>query len=156
MWGSFSTRMTDRGLLIMLVAIFVYGTCQLHKNKPNPSLPTSLYKKSISLPCTAENMSPRWLFRHEAVTTHHFRYAKKWLEDYNVCLLKWVAKSPDLNIIESVWGLMDGYPHLPEWSPVWWSGGARRRSLCSLEFNWDPLSLITNPIPEHLSISWAS
>ena len=65
-----------------------------------------------------------WIFQQDNAPIHTAKIVKEWFTNKNVTVLQWLAKSPDLNIIENVWG------HL---SRVLYENGKQYDSLNELE-----------------------
>ena len=88
-------------------AISYYGTCELQfvSSKMNAITYKGVIEKAFQHFDNIFGPIP-WTFQHDNAPIHTARAVKQWISGQNVQLLEWPPYSPDLNIIENVWGLL--------------------------------------------------
>ena len=55
----------------------------------------------------ATNISnPNWILMQDGVSCHTAASTKTWLNGQNINILNWTPYSPDMNIMEKIWGIL--------------------------------------------------
>ena len=63
-------------------------------------------RQSYLMPVADAHIGVRWIFQQDNAAIHKSRLTSEWLNEKQVHVTGWPARSQDLNPIENLWGIL--------------------------------------------------
>ena len=135
----FSKRQQGGGSVTIWAAIAYNGASNIAVI--NCNLSSEKYCEVLTkclLPFAAEVCLQDWIFQQDNASCHKSNHTKCFLADNYVDVLPWPARSPDLNIIENLWGILvrDVYKDCRQF-------GSKKELKDAIHKSWDEISIET-------------